>query len=68
MRFGLYPSHQSRVPHTSFVFREMWDTTVLTLKPLTDSTTLEGCPMFAQAYVGRKRWAKPFHSLLIHLR
>ena len=44
---ALSPSH-SRVPHISLVFREMWDTT---------------CPMLAPAYVGRKRWAKPFDSL-----
>jgi hypothetical protein len=34
----------------------MWDTAGLALKPfaLTDP---HGCPMFAPAYVGRKRWA-----------
>jgi hypothetical protein len=37
----------------------MWDTAGFPLKPLADSATLYGCPMFAPAYVGRKRWAKP---------
>jgi hypothetical protein len=32
--FGLYPRRQSRVPHISLVFREMWNTAGLTLKPL----------------------------------
>ncbi len=26
----------------------------------TGRRALDGCPMFAPAYVGRKRWAKPF--------
>jgi hypothetical protein len=56
---GLYPRTNSRVPHISLVFREMWDTTGLSLKPAKVSTTPYGCPMFAPAYVGRKRWAKP---------
>jgi hypothetical protein len=43
----------------SLVFREMWDTAALSLKPVADPTTLYGCPTFAPAYVGRKRWAKP---------
>jgi hypothetical protein len=43
----------------SLVFREMWDTTGLSLKPSEDPTTPYGCPMFAPAYVGRKRLAKP---------
>jgi hypothetical protein len=65
----LYPHTDRRVPHISLVFREMWDTTALPLKPPADSTTLSGCPTFAPAlpltstgnpgYVGRKRWAKP---------
>ena len=38
-------------------FWQMWDTAGLPLKPLTDSTTTYGCPTFAPAYVGRKRWA-----------
>jgi hypothetical protein len=29
------------------------------LKPAAGFTTPSGCPMFAPAYVGRKRWAKP---------
>ena len=41
----------------SLVFREMWDTAGLPLKPVTGLTALHGCPMFAPAYVGRKRWA-----------
>ncbi len=39
--FGLYPRHQSRVPHTSLVFREMWDTAGLTLKPVADLAALD---------------------------
>ena len=55
----LYPRSNRRVPHISLVFREMWDTAALTLTPLAGPTNLSGCPMFAPAYVGRKRWAKP---------
>jgi hypothetical protein len=47
----------------SLVFREMWDTADLSLKPVAGPTTPYGCPTFAPAYVGRKRWAKPFDSL-----
>ena len=46
----------------SLVFREMWDTASLTLKPVSVPTTRQGCPMFAPAYVGRKRLAKPFEA------
>jgi hypothetical protein len=35
----------------------MWDTAALPLKPAAGPTALHGCPTFAQAYVGRKRWA-----------
>jgi len=42
----------------------MWDTAGLPLKPVAGSTALHGCPTFAPAYVGRKRWAKPYHSPL----
>jgi hypothetical protein len=59
---GSIPAIHRRVPHISLVFREMWDTVALSLKPLTDSTTPYGCPTFAPAYVGRKRWAKPNHG------
>jgi hypothetical protein len=31
--FGLYHLYPCRVPHISLVFREMWDTTGLALKP-----------------------------------
>jgi hypothetical protein len=31
----------------------------LPLKPVAGLTAPPGCPMFAPAYVGRKRWAKP---------
>jgi hypothetical protein len=62
-RFGFYPLTSRWVPHISLVFREMWDTAGLPLKPVADSTTPYGCPTFAPAYVGRKRWAKPNHSL-----
>src|ERR1700678_3700691 len=58
-RFGLCPCHERRVPHISLVSREMWDTSGLPLKPLSDSTTPHGYPTFAPEYVGRKRWAKP---------
>jgi hypothetical protein len=40
------------VAHISLVFREMWDTAGLPLKPLSGSTVPYGCPMFAPAYVG----------------
>jgi hypothetical protein len=36
----------------------MWDTAGLSLKPVAGPTTPYGYPMFAPAYVGRKRWAK----------
>jgi hypothetical protein len=58
MRMGLRPVHKRRVPHISLVFSEMWDTAGLPLKPVKVFTTPYGCPMFAPAYVGRKRWAK----------
>jgi hypothetical protein len=38
--FGFYPRTCRWVPHISLVFREMWDTTELTLKPSTESTGL----------------------------
>jgi hypothetical protein len=62
-RFGAPSPPRRRVPHISLVFREMWDTAGLPLKPLTGPTIPHGCPTFAPAYVGRKRWAKPHHSL-----
>jgi hypothetical protein len=34
------------------------------LKSATVSTDPHGCPTFAPAYVGRKRWAKPFDGPL----
>ena len=34
LSFSLFPYHQSRVPHISLVFCEMWDTTALPPKPL----------------------------------
>jgi hypothetical protein len=37
--FGLYPRTNRRVPHISLVFREMWDTASLALKPDTGPTT-----------------------------
>jgi hypothetical protein len=36
----------------------------LPLKPAAGVTSPHGCPRFAPAYVGRKRWAKPFDRLL----
>jgi hypothetical protein len=42
--FGLYPRHDRRVPHISLVFREMWDTAGLPLKPVADPTVPSGCP------------------------
>jgi hypothetical protein len=32
--FVLYPQTDGRVPHISLVFREMWDTAGLPLKPV----------------------------------
>src|ERR1700722_8775639 len=46
-------------PHLSLVFREMWGTTAFnlsTLEPNHRSEGIDGCPRFAQAYLGRKRW------------
>jgi hypothetical protein len=57
--FCLYPRKKRRVPYSSLVFREMWDTVGLALKPGADSTSPHGCPTFAPAYVSRKKWAKP---------
>jgi hypothetical protein len=31
------------------------------LEPTTKPSSLDGCPMFAPAYMGRKRRAQPFH-------
>jgi hypothetical protein len=56
---GSIPAANRRVPHISLVFREMWDTAGLPLKPAAVPTDLHGCPTFAQAYVGRKGSAKP---------
>ncbi len=64
MRCALYPRYKSRVPHISLVFREMWDTAGLPLKPVASPSAPSGCPTFAPAYVGRKRWAKPTTSFL----
>jgi hypothetical protein len=50
--FGSLPATSRRVPHISLVFREMWDTTVLSLKPVAVLTTPYGCPMFAPALPG----------------
>jgi hypothetical protein len=36
--FALYPRTDRRVPHISLVFREMWDTTGLPLKPVAGPT------------------------------
>ncbi len=52
LRFWLHPLTNRRVPHISLVFREMWDTAGLALKPAAVATTPHGCPMFAPAYVG----------------
>jgi hypothetical protein len=49
----------------SLVFREMSDTAGLSRKPVAGVTAQHGCPMFAPAYVGRKRWAKPFDSFFV---
>jgi hypothetical protein len=41
---------------------EMWDTTAFdlrTLEPNRSSEAIDGCPRFAPAYLGRKRWAQP---------
>jgi hypothetical protein len=47
--FELYPRHKCRVPHISLVFREMWDTAGLPLKPVSCSTLsrppMPGCPI-----------------------
>jgi hypothetical protein len=32
-------THKSRVPHISLVFREMWDTTAVSVKPSSSATT-----------------------------
>jgi hypothetical protein len=37
------------VPHISLVFREMWDTAGLALKPVAVFTDPHGCPMFASS-------------------
>jgi hypothetical protein len=47
-----YPCHNCRVPHISLVFREMWDTAGLALKPQAGPTTPHGCPTFASALPG----------------
>jgi hypothetical protein len=49
--FGLYLRHNRR------------DTAGLPPQARCGQTDLQGCPTFAPAYVGRKRWAKPHHSL-----
>jgi hypothetical protein len=32
------------------------------LEQITRACSLDGCPMFALAYMGRKRWAQPFNA------
>ena len=59
---GSIPSLIAGCPISAW-FWQMWDSTALALKPLAAPTTPYGCPMFAPAYVGRKRWAKPLNSL-----
>jgi hypothetical protein len=49
--FCLYPRHESK------------GNAELPLKPLTVPTYLQGCPRFAKAFLGRKRWAKPTTAL-----
>jgi hypothetical protein len=49
---GSIPATNRRVPHISLVFREMWDTADLPLKPLADFAAPYGCPMFAPALPG----------------
>jgi hypothetical protein len=60
---GSIPAPVAGCPTISLVFREMWDTTGLPLKPAAGFTAPYGCPMSATAYVGRQRWAKPNQSL-----
>src|SRR5271170_7679021 len=48
-----YPRHNRRVPHISLVFREMWDTTALHLKPFTGRQTFWGAPCSHQ-----RTWAE----------
>jgi hypothetical protein len=59
---GPFQSCVQEIRGISLVFREMWDTAGLPLKPVSGPTAPHGCPMFASAYVGRKRWAKPLHG------
>jgi hypothetical protein len=53
--FALYPLHQCRVPHISLVFREMWDTAALALKPLAGLTALQGCPSIRKKALSRAK-------------
>jgi hypothetical protein len=62
---GLVRCSVQEIRGISLVFREMWDITALNPQTLTPQLTyrkLDGCPTFAEAYVGRKRRAKPFKA------
>jgi hypothetical protein len=50
---GLYPRHNRRVPHISLVFREMWDTAGLPLKPMRSQQLRTGAPCSHQ-----RTWAE----------
>jgi hypothetical protein len=50
-----YTRNHRRVHHISLVFCGMWDTTELPSSLLRSPQLRRGCPMFAPAYVDRKR-------------
>jgi hypothetical protein len=55
----LYPGTDRRVPHISLVFREMWDTAGLALKPVAGSHSSVRVPYVRTSVRGPKTMAKP---------
>jgi hypothetical protein len=63
-----YTRNHRRVPHISLVFCGMWDTTELPSSLLRSPQLRRGCPMFAPAYVDRKRRGRsPYQSFIFLL-
>jgi hypothetical protein len=68
MGSGAHPQRRSGAPHLARFSRDVGyhgtrPATLSVVISLTDIRLVresDGCPMFAKAYMGRKRWAQPF--------
>jgi hypothetical protein len=49
-------------------FETRWVPTLAMNKQTTRPASLDGCPRFAPAYMGRRRRAQPLPTLLLHLQ